>query len=166
MNRKHVKRWLPEITHWANGGELWFYQDKEWIKYDGGFISTSKCAYVIEDKHFEARKAHSLGEPIEVNLTLSGTTPWTISKFPVWSDMYNYRPKKKKEWHDNIPEDGILCWVWTTDEDEGYIVAIVNKKHSPAHRNWSYETTDCDTWRYAKPIKPEDLWKEQKCANT
>ena len=158
MTKEQAKKLLPAITHFAKGGNLWGYNSNEWYKQSKLWLDDDGIQNIIEDKHFEARKADALGEEIEVSLTLHGITPWQICNHPTWSGMHHYRAKKRK-WDEDIPEDGILCWVWTTDEDEGSIIAIINKKHDPSHRNWAYQATNFDAWKYAKPIKPEDLWQ-------
>ncbi len=114
--------------------------------------------YIVDDGWAHLRKALHDGDIVQIDWA----TGWqAVSSLDEKLPVHRYRVVLKKEWYDDIPEDGILCWVWTTDEDEGTIIAIVSKKHNSNHRSWKFETTDFDSWRYAKPIKPEDLWQEE-----
>ncbi len=97
MTKEQVKKWRPEIIYWVNGGNLWIRSNENWLKCDNDDLVFERDIYVIEDKHFEARKAFALGEPVEVNLTLHGITPWASVEFPLWDDTHNYRPKTKIE---------------------------------------------------------------------
>jgi len=154
MTREQARKWLLEITHYANGGDLWSFKNNEWVRYENEqlvFTSDELKAYVIEDKHFEARKAFALGEPIEQQATNKG---WFDNNSPDWSGD-KYRPKSK-EWYDNIPKEGILCWVW--DENEKITVAVKIVEYV----NGRVKDEDCVNWNYAKPVKPEECWKSEK----
>ena len=96
MNKEECKKLLPAITHFVNGGELWYYSntDRKWYKQDN-FITQaegSKIHNIIEDKHFEARKAYALGGEIEFRLTCMSSWLYS-SKEPSWNE-YEYRPKE------------------------------------------------------------------------
>jgi len=53
MTKEQAERWLPEITHWANGGNLWWEQKGVWRMYvsDIDFTENTPSSYIIEDKH-------------------------------------------------------------------------------------------------------------------
>jgi hypothetical protein len=98
MNRSRAKELLPAIEYWANGGNVWWYnkQGCVWRLHLGemSFTSAATTMYVIEDKHFEARKAYALGEEIECRHTCNA--PWfTMVGTPLWFDTYDYQPKPK-----------------------------------------------------------------------
>jgi len=153
MNREQAKKWLPEIAHWANGGDLWGCVDNEWYIIEAANMSFTNKIYVIEDKHFEARKAFALGEPIEQQ---SRSFTWFDNSSPDWSGD-KYRPKIK-EWHDNIPKEGVLCWVWDSDGNEKFGAKIVTSHRS----KWQFrfQTIDNSGWKHAKPVKTEECWKD------
>jgi len=67
MTKEQTKELLPAITHFANGGNLWVYRDKKWQKQYNLLMDRTnmKICNIIEDRHFEARKAFALGEEIE-----------------------------------------------------------------------------------------------------
>jgi len=98
MTKKQVIKWQKEIAFWGNGGNLWWYSHnhEEWRKWGGNisFTSDDKASYIIEDKHFEARKAFALGEPIEC--AIEGYENWEITTNPSWNQDYKYRSKPKE----------------------------------------------------------------------
>jgi hypothetical protein len=158
MNRKEAKRWLPEVIHWANGGELWATNEgNDWFKQGELVLNEYTCAVstfnIIEDRHFEARKAHALGEPIEVLGVIGG---WSTIDNPTWSQSDQYRPEKK-EWYENIPKEGVLCWVWDTTSVERRASLVV--KYIPNDKTHNFQTT-VTKWKYAEPIKPEECYQE------
>ncbi len=89
MTRKYIKRWLPEITHWANGGTLWYYSkaSAKWVLATGPINWINDEIYVIEDEHFEARKAFALGEAIQGRKN----SHWYRMESPTWDEDYMYR---------------------------------------------------------------------------
>ncbi|MCD6435991.1 MAG: hypothetical protein J7L15_06340, partial [Clostridiales bacterium] len=106
MTRVNAKRWLPEITHWANGGELYVYDPFDGI-WNVKLAQTFKTdqTYVIKDKHFEARKAFALGEEVEMYCPSKWVGWVKTHDNMLWNDDWEYRPKpKSKEWYDDIPE--------------------------------------------------------------
>lgn len=155
MTKEQARKWLPEITHWVNGSNVWWYDKnaKIWYMYRGdelGFNREEKFMYVIEDKHFEARKAHALGEPIEYwNYR---TEEWLEAQSnPSWGEESRYRPKKK-EWYDNIPEEGVLCWC-KGGRDKPYPMVIYKYEDEFFYDSDSYR------WLSAVPVKPEECYE-------
>ena len=62
-----------------------------------------------------------------------------------------YLPEPK--WYENIPEQGVLCWVWD-DEEEPVIDKIVKyEKASLSHRF----TGKNEDWMFARPVKFSDI---------
>jgi len=153
MNREQTKQWLPEIIAFAEGKTLWLYNNKTWcIMKSLTFLIDS--IIVIEDKHFEARKAFALGEPIEC--TCGITTSFKNCINPSWCDMCTYRPKSK-QWYDEVSKERpILCWVW--DRGEVKMGALVNEYQ--AHTDYKFvDNLHSNSWENAEPIKPEECWK-------
>jgi len=153
MTQEQAKQWLPEITHWANGGTIYVYDklDNTWnIVYEETWRLDQ--IYVIEDKNFEARKAFALGEPVEIYNKTTGL--WSLETNPKWGTGYKHRPKPKK-WYDNIPEEGVLCWVWDKN-----IKHKTMRKIFKYYRNRFWNKYHC--WDMATPIKPEECWKDKK----
>ncbi len=146
MTRKQAKQWLPEITHWTNGGNLWNYEFGRWQKMEAPAFRTKM--YIIEDEHFEARKAYALGEPIEWS---DKHTSWTLVENPTWKRI-QYRPRPKK-WYNNIPEEGIICWVWNGDLRDRQSAEVIEHKDGKFMTNLPY------WWNNAIPIKPEECYQ-------
>ncbi len=149
MTKANAKRWLPEITHWANGGTLWGRSSNGiWFKYKI-FNFSSNETIVIGDKHVEARKVHALGESVEV--LSSGV--WLRCDQPKWITDKKYRPKKK-EWYDDIPEGGTLCHYGDSIlKFVGYILAKTNDR---------FIDEDDISWDQAVPVKPEECYQGEE----
>ena len=121
MDREQAKELLPAITHFAEGGELWWYnpsadiwtkQTKIWCsKYD---MDNDGIINIIKDKHFEARKADALGEEVEHS---NNETIWNIASNPDWLSFEFYQPKPKElyEWQ-----------VMYHDDDNLYVLSDVH----------------------------------------
>jgi len=152
MNRKQAEKWLSEITHYINGGNLWRYNSGRWQMMEAPSFTTYQ--YIIEDKHFEARKAFALGEPIEVDIEIG--TGFLVTHNPTWDDLFKYRPKPK-EWYNNIPKEGILCWVWNNNSINGKTPKVV-MKYCEQYKTFS-SNLPMVWWHNAEPINPEECWK-------
>ncbi len=111
MRREQVKKSIQEIEFWANGGNLWKYSKraKQWVLWLGDiydFMQAGKESFVMEDDHFEARKAFALGDPIEVSIQGSD---FISTSCPNWNGVNNtFRPRKcydREEWLDKFVVD-------------------------------------------------------------
>ena len=94
MTRQSVQRLKAAFNHFANGGDLWYYgnTDRKWYKQQA-FISqseNSKIHNIIEDEHFESRKADALGQAVEIYNY--NTCAWEIMDNPSFGGI-TYRPK-------------------------------------------------------------------------
>ena len=159
MNREETRKWFKELEAFAQGEELYTYNEhsKEWYHVVGsGFNLTD--IIVIQDEHFEARKAYALGEDIECRD--NGISGWSkVLSEPFWSKGVSYRPKGAAWEAYATQENPILCWVWTDDKDEGKYAARVCYIDMNTDRNWKYETVDAETYKYARPLTDRDCWK-------
>lgn len=63
------------------------------------------------------------------------------------------RVTEVKEWHENIPDQGILCWVWE-DKPEDKIASII-VKYVPEKYPFSEINTGA-LWKNAEPISKEE----------
>jgi len=99
MNKEQLKKWLPEITHWINGGDLYVYDpiDDTWNVKVGQTFRIDQI-YVIKDRHFKLRKAYALGEEIEQTWDVGDG--WQTVSSPVWDQKARYRTKPKKPVYD------------------------------------------------------------------
>lgn len=72
-----------------------------------------------------------------------------------WSD---FDLTEIKEWHDNVSEDNpALCWVGDIDPLEKLTTRHITR-YEPT---WTYNfVASASRWKYAAPVKPEDLYKE------
>jgi len=162
MTRKHAKKWIKEIKFWANGGTLWWYSPNVgWFEYMGDLLLDNHI-YVMGDKHFRARKAFALGKPIQAQ-HYDGLWSDIVENRVCWDDNIKYRPKPK-EWFDDIPKEGILCWVWDSERVPiERSVSIICKNKTV--QNIPFESVTGATWRFATPIKPEECYQGAKGDN-
>jgi len=128
MTQQKAKELLSVITHFANDGDLWFYhhRKKDWVKQSAIFEQNQcRTENIIEDKHFESRKAFALGEMIEIRgLSL---TYWTNCIHPTFMDECEYRPKPKEPEYE---------WQWVVkDKEEFYVMTKCyhSKEDAPDH---------------------------------
>ena len=152
MNREQIKKWLPEMTAYSEGKDILYMSNNlQWeeIEYPN---FNADIIYVINDKHVEARKAFALGEPIEVSYD-DGKT-WYQKWKPNWNNGLISRPKKK-EWFDNIPEEGVLCWVFDNTNEDMKVATIIMSK-----AKYFNDLRD-NEWKNAEPVKTEECYDEK-----
>ena len=97
MTRENINRWMEEIKYYGSGGTLYTYIDFQnaWVQIEGSisFTGTEKFSYVMEDEHFEQRKAYALGKTIQ---TMNFQGDWQdVPIEPRWSSNTVYRVKPK-----------------------------------------------------------------------
>jgi len=159
MTREQAKELIPAIKWWAEGNALWFYDvlAKKWLPYtksEIAFNMNEASAYVIEDEHFEARKAYALGKPIEVREELS--SKWLIcNNTPTWNGRYKYRPALPK-WYESNYNIGKIVMVRDCDNEEWY----AGKFEKFAMGEKYPFTVDGGNWQQARLLTDDDLAKE------
>lgn len=73
------------------------------------------------------------------------------------SDPKHWDVRKPKHWFDNIPEEGIICWVW--DSHEVIKTLQVIHEFNP-EGTWPFYDRGADCgWQYAQPVKPEECYQ-------
>ncbi len=126
MNREETKKLLPAITHFADGGNLWRYNNRlEKWECQTTVEQLNKESNIIEDKHFESRKAFALGEEIEKRIKYQDDTDgqWNVTHYPTWNNIsYEYRPKSEKpvyewQWIYKINKIYHLTDIFYTEEE-------------------------------------------------
>jgi hypothetical protein len=80
---------------------------------------------------------------------------WVDIKTPSWNDSSKYRIKK--EWFDNIPKNGIACWVADVENDLDERIKII-VGYDP-DESYPFESNDSCSWKYAIPFSNEDVKK-------
>ena len=95
MTREECKELLPIIEHFAHGGNIWQYSTahNKWYKQNYIYPDDISRPTVIEDKHFETRKAYALGEEVQVRQG----NDFSDIRVPLWEQREGseYRPKPK-----------------------------------------------------------------------
>ena len=158
MTRERAKELLKAIEWWSNGGNLWYCNyHGVWEKINNNCnleFSNDSLWYVIEDKHFEARKAHALGKFIEV---LREGKWFRLKGTPSWGEDYEYREAK-------------LNW-YELEENVGKVVMARDKvseewnvgKFQSYTKGEEYPfMIGCGNWKQARLLTEEDLVKNPK----
>ena len=110
MTRIETKELLSAIIHFANGGELWWYnpssdtwkkQIKVWC--NKADMHNDRIMNVIEDSHFESRKHFALGGEIEYQNPDTALWQLVEGSIPLFDDWITYRPK---------PKEPVYEWQW------------------------------------------------------
>jgi hypothetical protein len=60
---------------------------------------------------------------------------------------------KEQQWYENIPSEGVLCWV---DDDKENIkdgARIIKRK------DYGFIDSEGFDWKYATPVKPEECYQ-------
>ncbi len=115
MTKEELKKMLPAMKWFANGGSLWWYDElkKEWFKHNNEelvWYHKSNLCYIIEDKYFEERKQYALGEIIDCRIVDSANEKdWGKCTIPLWLDTYSYRVRKEP----------VYEWQWTFKMNDG-----------------------------------------------
>ena len=100
------------MQHFVNGGNLWYWSevDKKWCTQIEFILPSSmgiiRVYNIIEDEHFEARKAFALGGKVEIE---AHNNVWADCEHPTFIPACKYRPKKPVYewlWYANIFVDG------------------------------------------------------------
>jgi len=141
MTKKQAIELSPAIQHFAKGNDLYYYSrvDEKWYKQDiiilfGG---VPEIQNIIKDKHFDARQAFALGQPIECRQD-NTSVPWdTLHKnqIPLWRDDMQYRPKSTEP---------VYEWQWAYIEYEDYVMSEYHTEE---------ETSEDHDWIKFEPSK-------------
>ena len=123
-------------------------------------------SYIVDDEWAELRKANADGVAIQM-MRRDGTwkdlpSDWWKNGFYAQVENYyveNYRVKPK-EWYEDMPSGGVICWVWDDAEDQYKMCSLV-VRHDPG-RLKPFETSVGDSWIHAEPVHEEDLHDFQK----
>lgn len=72
----------------------------------------------------------------------------------LWDRYAEFCVRKEEQWYDNIPEQGVLCWVKTRPEHRGIVRTVIgcSKKCVPP-----YLTDTGANWTYATPLTKEEV---------
>lgn len=102
----------------------------------------------MRHKHADLIIAWAEGAEIE---WLNGDNTWEPAKNPGWHNNFKYRIKPKKpKWYEDIPPQGILCWVRNHDRFEPVIDIIKGV------RDGLYESK-LNEWNIATPLTDDEI---------
>lgn len=79
---------------------------------------------------------------------------WFLVPQPSWNPNQPYRVKPKKpDWHESIPEHGVLCWV-SNKVDTGPDLMAIHKYDKDEKRFYAKSLL---SWAYATPLTNEEI---------
>lgn len=97
--------------------------------------------YVIYDEsHINPFRLVITGDTGDSSLEMKG----------VWDRQIWYT---KTEWYENIPPEGVLCWVWDDDCTKSVNIVILYDKD----KDFPF-MNDMNCWENATPIRPEECY--------
>ena len=157
MNRETLAKLMPAIEHFNKGGNLWaLNQNNEWFNQgEFKFKSENIIFNIIQDKHFDARKADVLGEDVE----LFDEGKWIIidTHCITWNETYEYRPKPKYPRYFREKSSGII--VEFTDITEGIVIKGIDAPQKKTGFIWQCFTPHDRTDFWAECEAPVFEWQ-------
>jgi len=147
-----------EIIRWAKSPD----GTGVWEKREGGdwnlksVVSWNpKSIYIVNDKHAEVRKQWiDEGQPPVQFKRTDGTWVDVDSSEISWLLKFEYR-LKPREWYEDIPEHGVLCWV-KEGENKRWFADVIIKYYPddvyPYTSTWS-------SYKYARPMTKDEAMK-------
>jgi hypothetical protein len=84
---------------------------------------------------------------------IQDSTPFRLGIYNLVGDVWESYSSLFKEvnWWDNIPEEGVLCWVDDCDREPKRVAALITSKECGGYRS-----VGGSRWTYARPVKPEE----------
>ena len=73
-----------------------------------------------------------------------------------WNSYGNLYEEVEVEWHEDIQDKGIPCWVSNASAEERKSLTIVHAYRKEFER--PYLGDGANTWTYATPMRPSDCW--------
>jgi hypothetical protein len=83
-------------------------------------------------------------------LNHDGNLIWENNLESLVIDLENSEIYHEPKWYENIPEQGVLCWVSDIYMDTKKMIYLVNKYNEANEFKFSYGNASC--WRYATPL--------------
>ena len=121
LGREEIQDNLEAIKHFAGGGSLWC-KGTSWNKQYGVITKDDNLCLdainIIEDCHFEARKAFALGAELEVRS--SDPDVWFPSSSPSFNHLWEYRIKN---------EESVYEYQWYRKCSDGTCV-LTTQRHT------------------------------------
>ncbi len=160
-----------EIKYWAehpDGTKVWARpQSEDWLIL-GIPGWAPDVMYIVDDEWAELRKAQADGAMIQMldrgsNIDLPKDW-WKTSFYKIYkTGSPNNYCIKPKEWYEDIPKEGVICWVWDNYEDRKCLRLVVGFRQGAKYpfegavNGFIKETIS--NWKHAEPVKCNELYK-------
>jgi len=156
------KKWLesdkkPPVYFWDFINSTWEMVLTPFVLWDN-----EKEIFIIKDGYFELRKAWY--EEKEIQAACQYGAWKTLDICPNWNLPPSYYRVKPEEWYENIPEKGILCEVWDSEDGKKHWALI--KEYKKQNGNYGFTSSTGFAWKHARPLTfdeiTEYIWKGSK----
>jgi len=133
----------------------------EWTQMgkDADMFFHHDTVYAIVDEYYEERKVWAEGKDI---WALTNIGSWekinsTTSEYP-FTLMEWQKFKLKQEWYDNIPEEGVLCWV-SDDSINTYSKKTARRVYTyrPNYQKKFEVDANHKQYKFAIPVTKEEI---------
>jgi len=114
-------------------------------------------------RHIHADLIHAWAEGAEIESRRSwGQFGWTTTKNPEWDAAgmeFRIKPEEP-EWYENIPKQGVLCWVSDYNENlnkqniRNILAEIIDYDSDKEHKYLDFRGS---RWKYAVPLTNEEI---------
>lgn len=97
-------------------------------------------------------------EGAEIECYDESTNAWAPTNNPAFEPELKYRIKPQETpWYENIPTQGVLCWVSGTTENPNSenLMRVIKK-----YKNYGFIESDSlftEVWRYATPLTNDEI---------
>lgn len=95
------------------------------------------------------------GKKIHFNVNSLITDMRGVSVFETFSSPQYWEIHTPAKWYENIPEGGVLCWVWDNREASKSITGIISIQF-PNEAGFKFISHDCN-WINAIPLTKQEI---------
>lgn len=158
--------WVPSMNKYI--GQIGTYVKSDSYLYprakvqfddgDGWWFSEACLELVTETAEHKRPHADLIiawANGAEIQWRGSDNSKWENVENPNFHEEYQYRIKPK-EWYENIPPQGVLCWVWDNDDSKTDAVLVIVVNYAPTTR-YPFETKYGNDYMFAKPLTEEEV---------
>jgi hypothetical protein len=137
-----------------------------WAEYFKCFIgdimkSTAECYKALLDgERLICKDEFTTSKPIRIadngQVIIEDTKRFHKIIYPAFEHPEKWEIYEEPKWYENIPEDGVLCWVSDIKKDDKECIAAICH-HNEKVNNPYIELGAGVGWKYATPLTKEEI---------